>query len=312
MDPIIVGPTDDLPAAIAGAPDGAEIVLQAGEYMPVASANNAIEFMNRTLTLRAAVPGSVILHGNNQRRVIDISGGNVQLGGLNITNGSAAESRGGGINLQEGAFADIWSCNIFDCSAFSYGGGVAFYASRARITDTTIARCVSQHGGGGMRIEDSVAALSSVTIVDSSAGSTHGGGIHVLLSSSSVIGDEEALDFRGGQVSRNDAQNGGGGLYVETGAVRLDGVDFVGNSAWAGAAILVQSGLGKARRAAPSPLNPISSHLISSYLIASRLVSFRLIAQTCPDGRRPSTRAPSTTTSPPAARSSCKSTRRST
>ena len=79
-----------LQTAINSATAGDILVLADGTY--TGSGGNVIE-ISKDITIRAQNSGQAILDGENARRVIYISGGNVVLEGLKITKGSASVRR---------------------------------------------------------------------------------------------------------------------------------------------------------------------------------------------------------------------------
>ena len=70
---------------------GLVIVLEAGTYALTATLD-----LSTDITLAAEVNGTVVLDGGGARRVFYITGGTVQLTGLNITGGYAQPNRVGG------------------------------------------------------------------------------------------------------------------------------------------------------------------------------------------------------------------------
>jgi hypothetical protein len=194
------------------------IVLATGTY----STDLTID---RSLVLEAAVAGSVVLRRLN----IGVSGGIVQVIGLNITGGSGSGGVGGGMVIGNGRISFV-SCHIY--SNFASGAGGAVYIN----SDNTVTfELCSIHGntggrGGGVYIDGGVVIFRSCNIYGNSGGS-QGGGINVYggivtLSSCSISGNSAGY---------------GGGVNVDGGQVTLSSCSITGNSAGYGGGVSVQA-----------------------------------------------------------------------
>ena len=105
--------------------------------------------INRTVTIEAQVPGSVVLNAGSKAnrfregglRVVDIkSGGMARLIGLNITGGYASYYACGGLYIQEGGTAMLTDVNVYSNTA-SYDGGAGIYVDyggEATLTNTNV------------------------------------------------------------------------------------------------------------------------------------------------------------------------------
>ena len=75
-----------LQAALNGASAGDELVLADGLY--TGNGINVLD-VNKSIMIRALNAGQAVLDGQNARRVVNITTGNVTLQGLNITRGAS-------------------------------------------------------------------------------------------------------------------------------------------------------------------------------------------------------------------------------
>ena len=154
LSSITVSTFAELQSQLAGSTT--TIRLAAGTY-PVRTTLS----IDRDVTMMADVEGSsVVLDGENARRVISISRGTVSLSGLSITNGYAYV--GGGVYIWgNGTVVHIVSTNISENVAHD-GGGI----------------CV----GGGLHadVDDSTVNMHNCNIYNNRAWGFWGGGIAVL------------------------------------------------------------------------------------------------------------------------------------
>ena len=136
-----------------GTPSLVRITLQAGRYQLGTTLS-----VYRSLTLEAAVPGSVVLDAGagalTMRRVLEISPGDsgvVEMIGLNITGGSAKTEEyflGGGILVTSGQVF-IRRCRTHGNSAL-YGGGIGIMNGVVAVENTEIDDNIAQAGGAGL------------------------------------------------------------------------------------------------------------------------------------------------------------------
>ena len=122
-------PTITIPA---GAADGSVVVITKGTYAPL---NLLTE--TRTLTLRAATPGQVIIEGGNTERCATLPD-NITLEGFVLQNGKARQ--GGG--LRGGVFLNG---TISNCSAV-FGGG----AYEAKVVNSEVIGCSAEFFGNAL------------------------------------------------------------------------------------------------------------------------------------------------------------------
>ncbi len=202
-------------------------------------------------------------------RVFNISGAgiNVTLDGLTITQGYGSSIGGGGIQVGNGAVANISSLIISGNKATTNGGGiVVINGGTANIFNSTIFNNLADNAGGGIAVSDNgtvnisnstiygntaevgggmavglngTATVSNSTISGNTAdgGSNSGGGIYV---------SEGTVTVSNSTVSGNKATANGGGIYVSEGTVNLLNSIVIGNTAPTGADISLDNSTVKA------------------------------------------------------------------
>ena len=91
--PVNPGPPGTLQDAVDAAAQGATLVLEDGYYT---GKSGSVLSISKSITIRAKNTGRAVLDGEKKWRVVDISGGDVALEGLNITGGKITN---GGVRL---------------------------------------------------------------------------------------------------------------------------------------------------------------------------------------------------------------------
>ena len=87
--PVNPGPPGTLQDAVDAAVQGATLVLGDGYYT---GKSGSVLSISKNITIRAKNTGRAVLDGEKKWRVVDISGGDVALEGLNITGGKTADN----------------------------------------------------------------------------------------------------------------------------------------------------------------------------------------------------------------------------
>jgi predicted outer membrane repeat protein len=187
-------------AAIAAAPDGSTILVAPGTHAP-------FEVTGRRLTIRGLdAARRPIVHGLGAARCATISlaqNGPVRLEHLEFADGAAGN--GGGINalLSE---LELIHCVFRGCAADAEGGGVALYASAARIENCRFESNHAQDGGAlfatGSFSPDHPTEIVATRFVLNSAGSVGG----AIASRTAILVDD--CEF-----ASNDAATLGGGIW---------------------------------------------------------------------------------------------------
>ena len=213
--------------------------------------------------------------------VLDVSGGTTIQN--NTGRGAMASNGGGGIYVETGGMATIADAQIQDntASGASGSGGGVLVASGATATVTggVISENRANRAGAGIEVAGGTLDLVDVTVSDNeipagTAAPGNGGGLHAgggvvrvrggvfsgneategggLWSNGRLtIGDQDSLDVVttiSGNVGRgDDASNGGGGVYAESGAdMRIFNAQILDNlasgTAGSGGGILIADG----------------------------------------------------------------------
>ena len=227
--------------------------------MPVPGATSGRVTLGLGVALIGAGKGNdpavdTILDANGQGRVLDIATGvTATLSGLRLTGGNTPND-GGGIYNQGRLTID--DSAITNNSSGDAGGGIAHPNTATgplKISNSTVANNEAQLGGGGLALFNSAQAVTISSCVISgnkaSAGDSYGGGIYndgtpITITGSQITGNS-TLDFGGGllnndataivtfdsasSVTDNTALNGGG-IYNDSGTVKLNGATVSGNS----------------------------------------------------------------------------------
>jgi hypothetical protein len=144
--------------------------------------------------------------------------------------GCRADSRGGGISLEDDAHLHMTRCKIKECTTPNFGGGV-YVRDRCvvNLTGCAIEGCVSDTDGGGLITWDrSSVHLQGCRLVRNKAAG-NGGGLELNG------GELEAADT---WLLNNAADNQGGGMHVTAGVdVNMTKCVVSANSAHAGGGI---------------------------------------------------------------------------
>jgi len=155
-----------LQAALANA-SVRHITLPVGRY----ELNTTLD-IGRNVTIEAEAWGSAVLVGGGEETVLRITGGAVELIGLNVTGGNAQERRrladgnhsatitsggGGGVAVFGGEVL-LLSCNIY-ANLAAHGGGLSIAAGTVAMRDCAVFGNVAQltAGGGGIFVHASFA-----------------------------------------------------------------------------------------------------------------------------------------------------------
>lgn len=150
----------------------------------------------------------------------------------NETLGNSANN-GGGLTVASGV-ADLDRTTIVGNRADNVGGGVAFYAGVLKISRSSIVDNESGYVGGGLYLGGSPSDRDAVQIRDSTiAGNQadeNGGGIYVEIYGTGG-GDSDGAKLTNVTVSGNRSNEGGGGVFQSVGDVSLNSVTVTRNVA---------------------------------------------------------------------------------
>lgn len=146
-------------------------------------------------------PDSTIIDGSATSNVVDffqtIGYRNTVISGFTIQNGSA--SSGGGIGLYKSDVI-IKNNHIVNCSAETFGGGIAGWSSSFEASDNLIEYNTALYGAGIYNNSGYNVAMKRNTISHNTADSI-GGGIHTYVDNTTI---------RDNVISYNSAKSGGG------------------------------------------------------------------------------------------------------
>ena len=153
---------------------------------------------------------STFIDGNGVKGVFSVYY-NSALSGLKIQ-GARSANAGGAINVQNGQFVSITSCDLFDNKATLSGGAVNVgNAASAYIYDSYIHQNYADSFGGGLVTSaNSWLQMDNTTISNNQAGS-QGGGI--------ILGGSGELNQC--SIGNNQANTNGGGIYQTGGVVDI-------------------------------------------------------------------------------------------
>ena len=225
--------------ALSRASTGATIYFAQGTYIGVGT---AVITLDKSLTLLGAWDGEPtppprrspnlypsILDGENQRRVIDISGDvSPTIEGFNIVRGYGDYS-GGGIRVED-ASPILRYNTIRDNHADGDGGAIFVNRGSAQILFNWIEHNTATWSGGLRLINDAQVTVVGNYIHENTA-AISGGGVDV-----SCCGGVTALVARN-LIADNQGANYGGGILVETTRARLVNNILDGNHAQKGAGV---------------------------------------------------------------------------
>lgn len=154
-------------------------------------------YISRSVSVMAAVPGSVILDGQGRTRVLRIAtSGIVELSGLNITRGNSnargAFENGGGIWISDGPTVTLSSCAIYGNNGgteFGKGGGI--FARTSGSPMITLVNCIINgnraESGGGLHVSGGKLALTNVNFTGNSGGDFYFEGSQNPIGASSLF-----------------------------------------------------------------------------------------------------------------------------
>jgi CSLREA domain-containing protein len=160
-------------------------------------------------------------------------GGRIRLSGAQVVGNSAPE-RGGGIYLLDGATAELIGVSIVSNtvsggSSLQYRGGGGLYVRESTATlsggsisgNTADVGTGNHMGGGGIYVRSGILTQTGASLVAANASSYVGGGIYVYTST---------VSLNGAEIRGNSAEFGGG-LHAEEGTVRGTNVELASNRA---------------------------------------------------------------------------------
>ena len=204
---------------------------------------------NGTVTIIGAGADTTTINANRIDRVFHVlSGANLTLQGLTITNGSAITCDGGGIFNDHGTLTVANSVVSGNSATRGYrgNGGGLYNSGTLTVTHSTISGNTAIDEGGGIGNNGGTVAVTGSTISGNSA-RYKGGGIDSQGGALSVAGstvsgnsadvgagidsDSGTLTVVGSTISANSADFGGGGIYANSSALTVTNSTISGNVA---------------------------------------------------------------------------------
>src|SRR5919199_1453251 len=157
-----VGTAGRIQNGVDVAATGGNVNLAAGTYTDPTTIT-----INKSLTLTGATEGNTIVSGNDAFRVFNITGGDVTLDRLTITNGNAGSDNGGGIYVTGSTTLNVTNTTIGN--------------STVNVTNSTISGNSASNNGGGMSAEGDANGHSTLNVTNSTisgnSANSDGGGI---------------------------------------------------------------------------------------------------------------------------------------
>ena len=211
--------------AINAAVDGDTVLVKPGTYM------ENIDFNAKSITVRSSDGhGVTIIDGNQAGSVVTISGGEGEINGFTITNGT--HFFGSGIRCESSSptiMNNIITNNFNVTSTFvAHGGGISCEQSNARIICNVIshnrldsANAIQQRGGGIHCSICNNVYIANNLITDNFA-LNRGGGISFT---GSIIGKDYFI-MENNTLAGNEAETGGG-IYCSDGDCTISSVNEV-------------------------------------------------------------------------------------
>ena len=199
-----------LQEAIDDAPDGATLLLCAGEW------NENLELTRRELTI-VGLEGAAdtVVNGGAAGRAMTVTNGTVLVQGLTLRNGTATR---GGVAYCSGGELTFVESEIREGSAED-GGGLAAVSCTLTLESTVVANNVATQYGGGIYTNSSTGDIID-SVIDGNTG-LEGGGAFTY---------DGSVNFLRTTISANEATTvdeeawgpggGGGGLWSAGGEVR--------------------------------------------------------------------------------------------
>ena len=179
-----------LRAAISAAVNGETITFAPGLNGETITLTSQLVVNNLQMSIDAsALPRGISVSGNNAHRVLQIeANSNVTLKNLDIRNGNAVESFGGGIAVVDSQL-HMMDCIVRDCYATYSGGGLILTFGSSSVFDRC--RITGNSGsatsfGGGINIAGASSTLFRSCVIAGNS-SPFGGGLAVSNSSPQLI-----------------------------------------------------------------------------------------------------------------------------
>lgn len=221
--------------AIAQGTNGDDITIPPGTY--TLSATNGSLTVSENLIFNGASASNTFIDAQGGSRVFNVTGGSVTLNQLTLQNG--VQTNGAGLFIS-GLNTNVMLNNavVISNTASGSGGGVYVQSGTLNLQNSDVVSNTAAFDGGGIYSHRGTITSSSSQISYNVA--LRGGGVHVNQ-------DSATFTLNSGEISYNQGSQvvdsfPGGGIFVGTGQVILNGGEVKFNSAYRGGGILVSSG----------------------------------------------------------------------
>jgi len=192
--------------------------------------------------------GNVIISGELNVRVFNITGDNILLENLSISKGKTTGD-GAGINFT-GVNLTLKKCKVIDSQATNRGGAV-YSTGKTTIQDLSILENNASSTAGGAIYSTSTLIIQNSQIIKNKAlVPATGGGLYIdggdVSIEKSLISENTAynaagfyinttilLEIKESTIEKNEAAKSGGGVYIVSGTVKLIKSTFAENKALA-------------------------------------------------------------------------------
>ncbi len=205
----VPGTYPSIQAAFNSASSGDRIVVAAGTFTGVENAQ--INFQGKVVEVSGQGPGSTIIDGQNTHKGFYFLNNTVngsRVTGVTIRN--CTSDFVGGMGLWSGASVTVENCRIENCTGTAggaEGGGIRIYESSAVISDVTITGCSAAYGGGINVLNNAQMTLTNALIEDCT-----GGAVYIAQSCNAVIDDCMIRN----NVSSSSSYMGGVSVYQQS------------------------------------------------------------------------------------------------
>lgn len=239
----------NVPAALAVAGDGDEIIVSAGVYAVTAP----ILVTNNVLLGSAAGSAATVLASTATGRVLQVLADVATIRGFTISNGMA--DRGGGVLCSNNTLVTLADCVLVNNRATGgtgIGGGVYGLRSGMIISNCLVYGNTATYSGGGICVYNGPLSITATAVISNSAAGWGGNGIETYATTGVITRCHVAHNGGGGnwgggvyahgmlqlrdcQINSNQCDFSGGGVYLTYttphGANEIDGCTLAGNQA---------------------------------------------------------------------------------
>lgn len=209
--------------AIADVDAGGTIEFAAGVSGTIVLSGELV--INKSLTINGPSADVLTISGNNESQVFYITGNNVALSGLTVTDGYH-DCCGGGIHWASNGMLTIDNCAFFHNKS-PHGGAVRLDGGVVLVNNSTFLENTAEDGGGALRLEE-VTLIATNSTFYSNIAERRGGAI---LASEEAGANISNCTFSGNIANGGEWNAGGGGAIAVFEPVNIKNSIVVGNYA---------------------------------------------------------------------------------